>query len=68
MASNPLAIEAGKALIKTLILANKNLSVNQPPPDDQAPVLGTWNRLYLFVLVLHAVIILLFYTFTRVMS
>ncbi len=40
----------------------------EPPasnPDDQPPILGTWRNLYLAVLVLHAIIIFLFYVFTH---
>ena len=33
--------------------------------EDKAPILGTWNRLYVLVIVLHFVIISLFVLFTR---
>lgn len=36
--------------------------------DDQPPILGTWNRLYALVIILHALIITLFYWFTQVYS
>lgn len=36
--------------------------------QDKPPILGTWNRLYAFVLLLHALIIILFYIFTRAYS
>ncbi len=42
--------------------------MNQLPNDDKPPILGSWNRLYAFVLILHALIILLFYIFTRLYS
>lgn len=29
--------------------------------QDNPPIMGTWKRLYTLVLVLHAVVILLFY-------
>lgn len=38
------------------------------PEDDPPPILGSWSRLYMFVLILHALIILLFYIFTRAYS
>jgi hypothetical protein len=34
-------------------------------PDDPPPVLGTWARVYLFVLCYLALLIALFYLFTR---
>jgi hypothetical protein len=37
-------------------------------PDDPPPFLGTWRRLYTLVLVYLAVLIVLFYTFTRAFS
>lgn len=42
--------------------------MTKPLEDDKPPILGSWNRLYAFVLILHALIILLFYIFTRVYS
>ncbi len=35
------------------------------PDKDQPPILGTWKRLYIFVLIIHALIIALFYIFTK---
>lgn len=42
----------------------------QPPlPDDgPPPVFKTWKQMYLFVLLLHAIIIALFYWFTKAYS
>jgi hypothetical protein len=37
-------------------------------PDDPPPILGTWPRLYSFVLLFLAVQIALFYAFTRAFS
>jgi len=36
-----------------------------PPADENPPVLGSWNNVYTFVLGLHALIIILFYLFSR---
>ena len=36
--------------------------------DEQPPILGSWNNLYVLVLVAHAIIIVLFYLFTRAYS
>lgn len=33
--------------------------------DERPPVFRTWNQVYAFVLILHAVIIALFYLFTQ---
>jgi hypothetical protein len=33
--------------------------------DDQPPILGSWQQLYAIVLLLHAIIIALFYWFTH---
>ncbi len=38
---------------------------NQPLPEGEVPVFRTWNQLYAFVLILHALIIVLFYIFTQ---
>ncbi len=43
-------------------------SDNQEELDDRPPILYSWNNLYLLVLVAHAIIILLFYLFTRAYS
>ncbi|HMQ62300.1 MAG TPA: hypothetical protein PKE06_16610 [Flavilitoribacter sp.] len=37
-------------------------------PDDKPPILGAWTNLYAFVLILHAIVITLFYLFTKVYS
>lgn len=37
---------------------------DQQIPDEPPPVLGTWPRVYAFVLVYLAVVILAFYLFT----
>jgi hypothetical protein len=36
--------------------------------DEPPPILGSWNRLYIAVLVIHALIILTFYIFTQIYS
>lgn len=36
--------------------------------DDQPPIMGTWNRLYILVLVIHVVFISLFYLITKSLS
>ncbi len=38
------------------------------PPDPEseaAPILGSWRNIYAFVLLLHALLILFFYLFSR---
>ncbi|NRB63228.1 MAG: hypothetical protein HRU40_09430 [Saprospiraceae bacterium] len=46
--------------------------MNEPEPldaqEDRPPIFKTWNQMYLFVLVLHALIISLFYLFTQAYS
>lgn len=37
-------------------------------PDEPPPVLGTWRNVYIFVLSYLAVVITLFYIFTKVMA
>lgn len=37
---------------------------NQPPPDESPP-LGSWSRMYALVLANLALLIALFYAFTR---
>ena len=37
-------------------------------PDEPPPVLGTWRRVYIFVLTYLAAVITLFYIFTRAMA
>lgn len=34
-------------------------------PDEPPPVLGTWKRVYIFVLVYLAAVIVAFYAFTQ---
>lgn len=36
--------------------------------DEPPPILGSWNRLYIVVLLIHALIILAFYIFTIIYS
>lgn len=36
--------------------------------DNGPPIFKTWNQMYAFVLVLHALIILAFYIFTKFYS
>ena len=36
--------------------------------DDPPPFMGSWRNVYIFVLVYEAVVITLFYIFTRVMA
>ncbi len=44
-------------------------SADQPDYDDDSPpVLGNWNRVYVLVLMIHALFIILFYLFTRYFS
>ncbi|MFK8101133.1 MAG: hypothetical protein AB8G15_01360 [Saprospiraceae bacterium] len=41
----------------------------EPPFDEEAPpIFTTWNQLYCFVLVLHLIIICLFYWLTKTYS
>ena len=35
------------------------------PPNERPPVFRTWSQVYGFVLILHAIIIALFYLFTK---
>lgn len=41
---------------------------SENPDEDRPPILGAWWRIYAFVLVLHALIIALFYFFTHAYS
>lgn len=34
--------------------------------EDQPPIFKTWTQLYTFVLIVHAIIIALFYFFTKI--
>ncbi|MCB9314225.1 MAG: hypothetical protein H6568_15815 [Lewinellaceae bacterium] len=38
------------------------------PEDDQPPIMGSWNRLYILVLVIHVIFITLFYLITQSLS
>lgn len=40
------------------------------PPEEEGkpPIFKSWNQMYAFVLILHAVIITLFYLFTHAYS
>ncbi|MEM9920896.1 MAG: hypothetical protein AAF990_22545 [Bacteroidota bacterium] len=40
----------------------------ESPQEERPPVFKTWKQLYIFVLVLHALIIFLFYLITRAYS
>lgn len=33
--------------------------------DEQPPILSSWNQIYAIVLILHAIILVLFYLFTH---
>ncbi len=37
----------------------------EPPPEPPPPLFRSWNQMYAFVLILHALLILLFYLFTQ---
>lgn len=39
----------------------------QIPDEDEPPILGSWNRMYLFVLAAHAFLIAMMYLFTLLM-
>mgnify|MGYP006265943881 CR=1 FL=1 len=43
-------------------------SIKPEEEDGRPPIFRTWNQMYAFVLILHAVIILLFYLFTQAYS
>ena len=49
--------------IKEITNMNKNQS-----SEDKPPILGSWNRMYIVVLVAHFVIISLFVFFTKLYS
>jgi hypothetical protein len=38
---------------------------NTPPETDKPPILGNWNRMYILVLLVHTLLILFFYWFTK---
>ena len=35
------------------------------PPEDPPPILGSWNRLYTAILILHLLILIGFYLFSH---
>jgi hypothetical protein len=41
------------------------MSPKKQPPDDNRPPLGSWSRMYALVLANLALLIALFYAFTR---
>ena len=49
-----------------------NMSETDPTTPDQdegkPPVFKSWNQVYAFVLIMHAIIITLFYLFTQAYS
>ncbi len=49
---------------KTILMSE----TDQNKLDEKPPIFNTWNQMYAFVLILHAVIILLFYLFTNAYS
>jgi len=46
---------------------NQNMTESKAS-EDKPPILGSWNRLYALVIILHIVIISLFVLFTRYYS
>jgi len=47
----------------------KNQHTQQPiDQKDAPPIMGTWQRLYILILVLHAIILSLFFLFTKTYS
>lgn len=39
---------------------------NQPTPTpEEPPILGSWRNMYIFVLVLHVLLIVMFYLFSN---
>lgn len=40
----------------------------QHPLGDRPPIFKTWEQMYVFVLVFHALLITAFYTFTKAFS
>jgi len=41
---------------------------NLPNKDDTPPILSSWNQLYWLVIILHLIIISLFYWFSKAYS
>ena len=52
---------------KKMEATEKNV-VEQDHQDNRPPIFRSWNQMYLFGLVLHAIIITLFYIFTETYS
>lgn len=46
-------------------MQERDLIVDEVPEEDVPPVLGSWRRVYSVVLVLHLLLILAFYFFSR---
>lgn len=36
------------------------------PQDEKPPIFKSWNQMYAFVLIMHAIIVILFYIFSQV--
>ncbi len=50
-------------------MSKEDLNTDMTPLDDDTPpVFKNWSQVYLFVLALHALIILAFYIFTKIYS
>jgi len=45
-----------------------NNANNEDLPREKPPIFKTWGQMYTFVLILHAIIIFLFYLFTNIYS
>ncbi len=46
-------------------MSDQQPDIDTLPEDEQPPILGSWRALYVLVIVLHFVLIGLFYWFTR---
>ena len=44
---------------------NKDPNESKLTEDEKPPIFGSWNRLYTFVLITFAVLVFLFYLFTK---
>lgn len=42
--------------------------IEQEPHEDGPPIFRNWNQLYAFVLILHAILLTLFYLLTKAYS
>jgi len=58
---------ADKLLDDTQIDEMSSLLEN-PTIDEQPPIFKTWNQLYAFVLIMHVIVISLFYWLTKAFS